>query len=74
MLEMIVSGRGLLFVLVLLGLDGWAIYKTAVSDASRSRKIGWSVVILLLPLVGLVVWSLAGPKVPKPAVYEHEPP
>lgn len=74
MLDTLLSGRGLVFALVLLGLDAWAIRKTFVSDASRARKLAWSAVILLLPLLGLVIWSLAGPKVPKPEVYEHEPP
>lgn len=74
MWESLFSGRGLLFVLVLLGLDAWAIRKTFASDAGVRRKLVWSAVILLLPLLGLVIWSLAGPRVPKPEVYEHEPP
>ena len=74
MSDLLFSLRGLVFVLVLLGLDAWAIRKTYASDASRRRKLGWSAVVLLLPLLGLVIWSLAGPRVPKPEVYEHEPP
>lgn len=74
MLDTLFSGRGLVFALVILALDAWAIYKTFAGEASRFRKLAWSAVILLLPVLGLVVWALAGPKVPKPDMYEQEPP
>lgn len=66
--------RTVFFVAVLLGLDAWAIYKTWRSAASARARLLWSALILLLPLLGLVIWALAGPKVKKPAMYEHEPP
>ena len=74
MSEYLLSGRGLVFVLVIIGLDAWAVAKTWRGPASTGQKIGWSAVIVLLPLLGLVVWALAGPKVAKPDVYDHEPP
>lgn len=66
--------RTAFFVVVLLGLDAWAIYKTLRSNTSAGAKALWSAVIVLLPLLGLVIWALAGPKVAKPEMYEHEPP
>ena len=74
MMEGWFSGRGWLFALVILALDAWAIYKTIGSDASGGQKVFWSVLILVLPLLGLVIWSLAGPRIARPGVYDHEPP
>jgi succinate dehydrogenase/fumarate reductase cytochrome b subunit len=50
--------------LILLILDVWAIIKTVQSGASTGGKVLWVVVILLLPLVGLILWFLFGPKGP----------
>lgn len=48
--------------LVLLILDVYAIVKTIGSGASTGTKVLWVVVILLLPLLGLILWWLMGPK------------
>jgi hypothetical protein len=48
--------------LVLLVLDVFAIVKTIGSGASTGTKVLWVVVILLLPLLGLILWWLFGPK------------
>jgi hypothetical protein len=40
----------------------YAIVKTVGSGASTGTKVLWIVVILLLPLVGLILWWLLGPK------------
>jgi len=48
---------GLVWLVVVL----WAIIKTLQSDASALAKAIWIVVLVLLPLVGLIVWLLAGP-------------
>jgi hypothetical protein len=53
---------GGLFGLILLILDVFAIVKTIGSDASTGTKVLWVVVILLLPLLGLILWWLMGPK------------
>jgi hypothetical protein len=53
---------GGLFGLILLVLDVWAIVKILQSNADTGGKVIWVVVILLLPLVGLIVWLLFGPK------------
>jgi hypothetical protein len=74
MYEMLLTGRGLLFVLVVLGLDAWAVFKTWRGAGSTATRAAWTAVIVLLPLLGLVVWALAGPDVSRPEAYEREPP
>ena len=51
-----------LFGLILLALDIYAILRIVNSAASTGAKTIWIVVILLLPLLGLIAWALAGPK------------
>lgn len=53
---------GGLLGLVVLVLDVWAIVKTIQSSASTGSKVLWIVVVLLLPVVGLILWWLMGPK------------
>ena len=50
------------FSLLLLIADIWAIVSTVQSRASTGKKVVWIVAILLLPVIGLIVWWLAGPK------------
>lgn len=52
---------GLLGLLILIA-DVWAIVKTVQSTASTGSKVVWIVVILLLPVLGLLIWLLAGPR------------
>ncbi len=52
---------GLLGLLILIA-DVWAIVKTVQSGASTGAKVFWIVLILLLPVLGLVIWLLAGPR------------
>lgn len=47
--------------LVILILDIYAIVMVMQSSASTVEKLLWSIGILLLPVIGLVVWFLAGP-------------
>ena len=53
---------GGLFGLIILALDIWAIIKTLDSGVTTGSKVLWILVIVLLPLLGLVVWWLFGPK------------
>lgn len=53
---------GGLFGLLLLVADVWAIVKTVQSGASTGGKVLWIVLILILPLLGFIIWLLAGPK------------
>lgn len=53
---------GGLFGLIILILDVYAIVKILGSNATTGSKVVWIVVILLLPVLGLVLWALFGPK------------
>ncbi len=54
---------GLLGLVVLIA-DIYAIVKTIQSSASTGAKVLWVIVILLLPVLGLILWFLFGPKGP----------
>lgn len=48
--------------LILLALDIWAIISVLGSGASSGKKALWILLIVLLPLVGFIIWLLAGPR------------
>jgi len=50
------------FGLLVLVLDIYAIYQTLTSSASTAAKAIWTLVIILLPVVGFIAWLIAGPK------------
>ena len=52
--------------LVILVLDIWAIVKIWGSGASTLAKVLWTLGIIILPVVGFIVWLIAGPKGPSP--------
>ncbi|MFD1695877.1 PLD nuclease N-terminal domain-containing protein [Roseibium aestuarii] len=52
---------GLIGLLVLIA-DIYAIIKILGSSASTGAKLLWILGILIFPVVGFIVWLLAGPK------------
>lgn len=52
----------LLLGLVHLILFIWALISIWQSAASGLSKLGWTLVVLIFPLVGLIVWFFLGPK------------
>jgi hypothetical protein len=48
--------------LVVLIADVWAIVNVAQSASGTGTKVGWIVLILLLPVLGLLIWLIAGPR------------
>lgn len=48
--------------LVILALDIWAIINVIKSGADMGIKILWVLLILFLPVLGLIIWALAGPR------------
>ena len=52
---------GIFGVLVLIA-DVWAIVNIAQSSAATGHKVLWIVLVLLLPVVGLIIWFLLGPR------------
>lgn len=50
--------------LIILIADIWAIINVIGSGAGTGEKVLWIVIILLLPVIGLIIWLLAGPRSP----------
>ncbi|PLW82678.1 hypothetical protein CWI75_08835 [Kineobactrum sediminis] len=53
---------GGLLGLIWLVLVIWAIIKVAQSPAGGLAKVLWILILLFLPVIGLIVWFLLGPK------------
>lgn len=49
---------GLLHIIVVI----WAVLSIVKSGASTGAKLIWGLLVLVLPIVGLIIWFLAGPK------------
>ena len=43
-------------------LDVWALASVWRRTKSSGTKLGWSALIFILPVVGLVIWGVAGPR------------
>ena len=52
---------GLLGVMILVA-DIWAILNIAQSADSMGAKVLWIVLVILLPVLGLIIWFIAGPR------------
>jgi hypothetical protein len=53
---------GGLLGLIILVLDVWGIIKVVQSSAGTGTKVLWVVLIMVLPVLGLLLWMLMGPK------------
>jgi hypothetical protein len=52
---------GILGLLILIA-DVWAIVNIAQSGATTGKKVLWIVLVLVLPVLGLILWWLLGPR------------
>ena len=48
--------------LLILAADIWAIVNIFQSGASTGAKVVWILVILILPILGLIIWLIFGPR------------
>lgn len=48
--------------LIILILDIWAILNVFQSSAATGAKVFWTILILILPVLGLIIWLFAGPR------------
>ena len=53
---------GGLWGLIVLVADIWAIVNIFQSSASTEKKVLWTVLVILLPVLGFVLWFFLGPK------------
>jgi hypothetical protein len=54
-----ISGLGGLILLI---LDIWAIVSIIGARTTTGRKVIWVVLVLILPLLGFILWLIAGPR------------
>lgn len=52
---------GLLGLLILIA-NVWAIVNIFQSRSTTGSKVFWIVLILVLPVLGLIIWLIAGPR------------
>jgi hypothetical protein len=56
-----VEVSGLIGLIILIA-DIWAIVKILQSGSGTGAKALWIVLILILPVLGLLIWLIAGPR------------
>ena len=47
---------------LILAADIWAIISIFQSSTTNAKKVLWILLVLLLPVVGLIIWLLLGPR------------
>jgi succinate dehydrogenase/fumarate reductase cytochrome b subunit len=55
-------GYGGIVGLLILAGDIWAMINIFQSPASNEKKLIWILAVVLLPLLGLILWFLLGPR------------
>ncbi len=58
--------QGGLWGLIVLVADVWAIVNIFQSGADTEKKVLWTVIVILLPVLGFILWYFMGPKTGKP--------
>jgi hypothetical protein len=53
------GGLGGLIVLI---ADVWAIVNILQSGASTADKVLWTVIVIVLPILGFILWFFLGPR------------
>jgi hypothetical protein len=51
-----------LFGLIVLIADVWAIVNVFQSSAETGKKVLWTVLVIILPVLGFILWYFLGPK------------
>lgn len=54
--------------LIILVLNIWAIVSIIGSGASTGSKVLWTLLVLLLPVLGFIAWLIAGPRSSKATI------
>jgi hypothetical protein len=54
-----------LFGLIVLIADVWAIVNVFQSSADTGGKVLWTVLVIILPVLGFILWYFLGPKTGK---------
>ena len=48
--------------IIIFALDVWAIASIINTNETTTTKLIWIALVAILPVVGLIIWWLAGPK------------
>lgn len=48
--------------LVILALDLWALISIFNSSATSGKKLLWALLVIVLPILGFLIWLVAGPR------------
>ncbi|MCE8007436.1 PLD nuclease N-terminal domain-containing protein [Aestuariivita sp.] len=48
--------------LILMALNIWAFISIVTSGATTGSKVLWCLLVLILPLIGFIIWFVAGPR------------
>ncbi len=48
--------------IIILALDIWALISIFGSRASTGHKVLWSLLVIVLPVLGFIIWFVAGPR------------
>ena len=51
-----------IFSLLVLAADVWAIINILQSDEKTVSKVVWTILVIVLPILGLIIWYFAGPR------------
>lgn len=54
-----------IFGLIVLIADVWAIVNIFQSGADTGKKVLWTVLVIILPVLGFILWYFLGPKTGK---------
>jgi hypothetical protein len=54
-----------LFGLIVLIADVWAIVNIFQSASDTGKKVLWTVLVIILPVLGFILWYFLGPKTGK---------
>ncbi len=58
---MSIEVSGLVGILVLIA-DIWALVHILSSPAAAGEKVAWTLLVVLLPVIGLLLWFFLGPR------------
>ena len=56
------GGYGGLFGLLILAADLYALFSIFSSNTPVGKKVVWTLLVLILPILGFIIWWLAGPR------------
>ena len=54
--------HGGIWSLIVLIADVWAIVNISQSGVDNTKRVIWIVIVIVLPVLGFLIWLLAGPR------------